>query len=177
MTTDGKSIEQFSEHLRQCHRRLFNYVFALVRDIDDAQDVFQETSMLLWKKYDEFRPGTSFAAWAFAVAQFKASEFLRSKRRYRARFTDDFARLIAAAELQNEPDDTELWRNLLDQCIEKLPSHQRQLLRDCYGGTQSVADVAASIGRPTRGLYNSLRTIREKLLKCVAASRARGTHS
>jgi RNA polymerase sigma-70 factor, ECF subfamily len=173
MTTDGKRIQQFTDELRQCHRRLFNYVFALVRDIDDAQDVFQETSMLLWKKYDEFQPGTSFAAWAFTVAQFKASEFLRSKRRYRARFSDDFAQLIAATELRSSPEDSDVWQELLNRCIEKLPSHQRQLLGDCYGGTRSIADVAASLGRPVRGIYNSLRTIREKLLRCVEAARTR----
>jgi RNA polymerase sigma-70 factor, ECF subfamily len=174
MTTDNKRRQQFSDDLRQCHRRLFNYVFALVRDIDDAQDVFQETAMLLWKKYGEFQPGSSFAAWAFTVAQFKASEFLRSKRRYRARFSEDFAQLIAATELQSKPEDSDVWPELLDRCIEKLPSHQRQLLGDCYGGARSIADVAASVGRPVRGIYNSLRMIREKLLKCVETARMRG---
>jgi RNA polymerase sigma-70 factor, ECF subfamily len=171
MTTDSQRIEQFSDNLRQCHRRLFNYLFALVRDIDDAQDVFQETSMVLWRKYEEFRPGSNFAAWALAVAQLKASEFLRGKRRYRARFSDEFAQLIAATEAMSSPDDGDVWRELLDGCIEKLPTHQRHLLRQCYDGKHTVAEVAASLGRPVRSLYNSLRSIREKLLHCVENAR------
>jgi RNA polymerase sigma-70 factor, ECF subfamily len=174
MSHDAERARQFTDELRQCHHRLFNYVFALVRDINDAQDVFQETTIVLWKKYGEFQQGTNFAAWAFSVAQFKASEFLRSKRRYRARFSDEFVELIAATELRDETADTGVWQDNLDRCIEKLPPHQRQLLHDCYSGASSVAEIAASLGRPVRGLYNSLRTIREKLLVCIRNSDVRG---
>lgn len=174
MMYNVERARQFTDQLRQCHRRLFNYVFTLVRDINDAQDVFQETTILLWRKYDEFQQGTNFAAWAFSVAQFKASEFLRSKRRYRARFSDEFGQLIAETELSDDAADTGVWQEQLDRCIEKLPPHQRQLLRDCYGGMDSVAEVAASLGRPVRGLYNSLRAIREKLLACIQKTDTRG---
>jgi RNA polymerase sigma-70 factor, ECF subfamily len=170
---DSERSREFTENLGQCHRKLFNYIFVLVRDLEDAHDVFQETSMLLWKKYDEFQPGTNFAAWAYNVAQFKASEFLRSKRRHRVRFSGDFAQLLAATDLHSDPEGADVWQDLLNQCIEKLPSHQRELLHDCYSGAQSVAEVAASLGRPTRGLYNSLRSIRERLLKCIEGVRLR----
>jgi RNA polymerase sigma-70 factor, ECF subfamily len=173
MTSDRNQSEQFTENLQQCHRRLFNYIYALVRDLDDAQDVFQETCAMLWQKFGQFRPGTNFTAWAFGVAQFKASEYLRSKRRYRIRFSSNFAEMLAAIELREEVKDDNAWQSYLSECIEKLPTHQQQLLRDCYSGTRNVAEIAAALGRPPRSLHNSLRSIRERLLLCIQGARRR----
>ena len=58
----------------------------------------------------------------------------------------------------------------LEDCVQKLPEQQRELLRRCFGGRQSVAEVARDIGRTTHSVYSSLRNIRNKLLECVDQS-------
>jgi RNA polymerase sigma-70 factor (ECF subfamily) len=39
---------EFAEQLRQAQSRLFGYIHALVRDLDDADDLFQQTTLILW---------------------------------------------------------------------------------------------------------------------------------
>src|SRR5262249_35538535 len=46
----------FAEHLRQSQTRLYGYIHSLVRDLNDADDLFQQTSLILWKKFDEYDP-------------------------------------------------------------------------------------------------------------------------
>ena len=40
--------------LRQHQTQLFGYIYSLVRDLDDADDLFQQTSLVLWDKFDQF---------------------------------------------------------------------------------------------------------------------------
>ena len=59
------------------HRRqLFTFILGIVHNMDDAEDVFQQTSIVLWQKFDQFAKGTDFVAWACSIARFKAINFL-----------------------------------------------------------------------------------------------------
>src|SRR5689334_17876152 len=50
----------FAALLRQHQNQLFGYIYSLVRDLDDADDLFQQTSLVLWDKFDLFDPSRSF---------------------------------------------------------------------------------------------------------------------
>ncbi len=161
---------RFTEQLQRHHRRLYGYIFSLVRNHADAQEVFQQTSLTLWEKFDDFQPGTNFIAWSCTVARFKAFDFLKQQRRRRVHFTDDFELRLAAAH-ESVPQSAFQARSVaLEDCIEKLPPAQRELLRECFGGERSVAAVAEELGRTSHSVYSSLRNIREKLLDCVEAA-------
>jgi len=88
--------EEFTEQLRQSHRQLLGYIFTLLRNLEDAQDVFQQTCIVLWDHFDEFEPGTNFTAWACTVAQFKVRDFLKCRRRYEAHLSEVFVERLAA---------------------------------------------------------------------------------
>jgi RNA polymerase sigma-70 factor, ECF subfamily len=165
--TNPERSEMFATQLRPCQAQLMRYIFALVRNVEDSQDVFQRTCLVLWKKFDQFDPRQSFFAWACGVARFEAYNFLKQHRRYRARFSDAFARRLAEFQVHSPSDDIAIQQTALPQCIDELPPSQRELLMLCYGEDQRVADVAAKLGRPVCGVHNSLRTIRAKLMECI----------
>lgn len=161
---------RFTDHLQRNHRQLFAYLYALLRNYNDAQDVFQQTSLTLWEKFDEFQPDTNFMAWACSVARLKALNLLRRNRRYRAHFSEAFQVKLAAIQAAL-PTDTVNRRTLaLQDCVEELPQNQQQLLRQCFGGEQTVSQVAEQLGRTTYSVYSSLRNIRKKLFDCIDQS-------
>ena len=41
-------------YLARHQSQLFGYIYSLVRDLDDADDLFQQTSLVLWDKFDQF---------------------------------------------------------------------------------------------------------------------------
>ena len=61
-------VRQFGELLAECHRDLFTFIYSLVQHHADAEDVYQQVAVVLWKKFDTFEIGTNFAAWATTVA-------------------------------------------------------------------------------------------------------------
>src|SRR5205085_9397094 len=64
-------------------RQIFAYIYTLVPDRHDAEDLLQETSLVICEKFDEFTPGTDFVAWACQIAwwrvRYSRQKFARSK--------------------------------------------------------------------------------------------------
>lgn len=65
--------------------RIYAYIRTLVFNRSDAEDLLQEVAAVLWRKIDEFEPGTRFDQWAFSVARNKVLNFQKKKGRDRAR--------------------------------------------------------------------------------------------
>lgn len=164
---DSRQYEAFSELLRQNYRRLYAYIYSLVRDFSDTEELLQDTSLLLWQKFDEFDPETNFGAWSCQVARFTVLNFLRKEGRRRARFSTGFEEhlLTVAAETPAAADDP--WRDALEHCVGALPDEQRDMLWDFYRGTKTVEAIAAAQAREPAGIYGSLHHIRRKLLDCM----------
>jgi RNA polymerase sigma-70 factor (ECF subfamily) len=169
---DADRESEFARLFQDCHRQLFAYVHVLVRNYTDAEDVVQQTSLVLWRKFGEYQPGTSFVAWACGVGRFEALNFLKRRRRYQARFSEAFQLRLAEAMAGVAPAEVNQRAEALEDCVKQLPESQRDLLRRCFGGSESVADVARQLGRTTHSVHSSLRNIRQKLLDCVDQSTA-----
>lgn len=166
--------DRFPSLLREHYRRLFAYVYAIVRSYPDAEDVVQRASLVLWEKFGDYRPETDFFAWACSVARLEALHFLRQQRRYRAHFSEAFQLRMAAAMAGMPADAANVRADALDDCVKNLPDAQRELLQQCFGGGKTVAIVARETSRTTHSIYSSLRNIRNKLLDCVDHSVSEG---
>ena len=58
--------------------RIFAYIHALVPNWADAEEVLQETGIVLWEKFHQFDRGSDFGRWACSVAHF---EVLKHRKR------------------------------------------------------------------------------------------------
>jgi RNA polymerase sigma-70 factor (ECF subfamily) len=173
MDTMSDTKAEFAARLRQHQTQLFGYIYSLVRDLDDADDLFQQTSLVLWDKFDQFDPGKSFIAWACGVARFEVSNHLRSRNRQRLYFSDNLAMILIDAHEDFAEEEFEDRRNALNECMKKLRPKDQQLLDACYGRSARIPEVADSWGRSAQSIHNSLRRIRRSLFECVNRSLAR----
>ena len=60
--------EEFAALLARVDRALFAFVFSMAPNRNDAEELLQETRVVLWEKFDDFAPGTNFLAWAYSIA-------------------------------------------------------------------------------------------------------------
>jgi RNA polymerase sigma-70 factor (ECF subfamily) len=120
--------ERFLRLLLAHQRRIFAYVLALVPHWSDAEDVVQETSAVLWRKFDDFEPGTDFAAWALSVARYQVLNFRKKQRRGPGRLSDQTVEALAERLLAVERQaDARL--TALENCLQKLSSKDRDLVQ------------------------------------------------
>jgi RNA polymerase sigma factor (sigma-70 family) len=81
--SDAKRYEEFSELIRLYSSQMLAYIDSLLLNRSDAEGLFQDTCIVLWQKFDEFRRGTNFLAWALRIADYKVMNFQQKQsRRY-----------------------------------------------------------------------------------------------
>jgi len=165
------SAETFVRLFAVHQRRIYSYVLTLVPNHSDADDILQETSIILWRKFAEFDLSTNFVAWACRIAYF---EILRHRRTRQPKvgLPNGLFDLLASEALERS---TELERRhqALAYCIEKLHARDRQLLARRYGTGATIRSIAEEIGRSVEGLHKVYQRIRRSLVDCVDRALAR----
>jgi RNA polymerase sigma-70 factor (ECF subfamily) len=143
-----------------------SFLTSLLANLDDAEVVMQETSMAMWRKFEQFEAGTSFRNWAFQIARFEAMNFGRKRQRDRHLFSDELIRLLAddaaqhAARLEEE-------RRVLAHCVAKLDPKDRGVLSGCYREGSTIKAYAERVGRTPNAVRKHLAKIRAALSLCV----------
>src|SRR5262245_33817269 len=80
--------DEFVRQLAASEWQVYTFIMTLMPRWADADEVRQRTTIVLWRKYDQFRPGTDFVAWACQIARFEIKGFLRDQLRDRLYFDD-----------------------------------------------------------------------------------------
>lgn len=161
--------EQFLRLFLTCQPRLFAYIRSLVFSRADADDVMQETALVLWAKFDEFEAGTHFDRWAYRIAHLQVKALWKKQSRERLRFSDSLVEQLAG-EMMIEGDRLEATHGALTHCLEKLPERDRALVRHRYRPDTTSREVAAAIGRSESAVSRALNRIYLLLLACIAAT-------
>ncbi|MCA9007414.1 MAG: sigma-70 family RNA polymerase sigma factor [Planctomycetaceae bacterium] len=173
------SETETEEHVRliaQAQRRIYAYIFALVHHPADADDILQETNVVLWRKRNSYEPGTNYFAWAFAIARLQVLSHRSQQARKGMIYNDQLLDEIAnTASTESEQYDR---RNAaLQNCLQKLDATQRDLISRRYQPDGAVNSLAADIGKTSKAVSASLRRVRDKLRQCIERTLAAEGHS
>jgi RNA polymerase sigma-70 factor, ECF subfamily len=156
----------FSE-LIACHQsELYGYIFAVVRNWEDADDLFQSLCVVLWRKFESFRPGSSFFAWARQSAKLEVSSFLRRKRSLNY-VSEGVLDTLTAIVADAEGDSAQPYLVALRRCRAKLSTVDEELLGLRYIEELGVCEIAERLQRLQPSISRSLNRIRHWLLECI----------
>ncbi len=164
MTASAEFVTQITRVQRQLHA----FILSMVWNATDADDVLQQTNLVLWEKSAEFDASRPFLPWAMQFAQWQAMAWLTSRRRQQQRMVidDGLAKLLADEALADERA-FEARRHALASCMQKLRPEQRELIARRYEPEISVTALAAAGGVTAKALSDRLRRIRHALLECI----------
>jgi RNA polymerase sigma-70 factor (ECF subfamily) len=154
-------------------RQIFSYIYALVPDRHDAEDLLQETSLVICEKFNDFEEGTDFVAWACQIAywrvRYSRQKFARSKVLFDQEVVDALAQTASA--MAEELDDRHV---ALGNCLQKLHPRDRDLLLVRYEPGSGVEEAARRSGRTLQTAYKALARLRKLLLDCVTTKLSTG---
>jgi RNA polymerase sigma-70 factor (ECF subfamily) len=158
----------------QNERRLYAYILTLLPNRADADDALQETSLVMWDKFDEAAPPDDFAAWGCRIAYFKVLDFYKRAGRARVRFSQAMLERVAETAIeQAEPLQLDARRDALAGCIEKLSARDRDLLARRFSPGATTLSTSAQVGRSVEAVYKALARVRRALFECVQRALAR----
>lgn len=161
--------EKFLAQYTSAQPVLQRFISAHLPDLDAVEDLMQEVAITLWKKFDQYRPGTSFVAWALRVSQFEILHKRRSHSRSRMVLTPDLAEKAARYYEQQDFRLLESRKQALDQCLKKLRAPHRELLAARYREGRSNTEISRDLGRNPSQIRTQLARIRASLRKCIRA--------
>jgi RNA polymerase sigma-70 factor (ECF subfamily) len=138
--------------------------------MEDTEDVLQQTTLAMWRRFGEYDRSRNFFTWARQFAKFNALNHIRAKRRDRVVFSEELVVLMAETTTAEADDDfVGAYHDALVRCMDRLPATDRDLLELCYFERCSIAKAAEKLGRSPQSMCNSLRRIRLALFDCIAA--------
>lgn len=156
---------EFVELLLRHQNDLLRYLVPLVGNLNDAQDVLQETAKAIWRKFDEYDSARPFLPWAKSFARNEVLLHLRRNRRYTFLSEELIEQMMQApAETDNL---TMRRRSALAECLQKLSADDRLLLDRRYDDRNTLEQLAADLGCTANVLYKSLGRIRRALHECI----------
>jgi RNA polymerase sigma-70 factor (ECF subfamily) len=164
--TGEKNPERFVRLLGRYQQRVYSFILTLVPHWADADEVLQETNIVLWRKFSEFQPDTDFVRWANQVAYFEVLKFRRRQQKDHLFFSDAFVEEVAA-EVMEMSETLQLQRDRLAGCLQKLSDRDRTLIHLRYDEGSSVKRVAEQLGRSADSVYKSLGRVRRMLIDCI----------
>ncbi|NND98681.1 MAG: sigma-70 family RNA polymerase sigma factor [Pirellulaceae bacterium] len=158
--------EEFVQQIAEHQNRMFGYIFSMVGDHTRASDVLQEANLVLWRKKDEFRTGSPFLPWAFAIARMQVLAHLRDRGRDRCLLDPELVELLSS-ETETQAEQIETVRGALQQCLTELTPQHRELIQQRYYRSLSIAELAQSLDRGVSAVKVTLMRVRRKLGECV----------
>ena len=127
MKNRDPQYEEFTRQFVRAEPGLRAFLRALLPTSEDVMEVLQNTSLVLWKKFESFEPGTNFHAWACVIARFEVLKYRRTKARDRHVCSEDIIELVAD-EANEAAVPMERERAALRDCLAKLKEHERALV-------------------------------------------------
>jgi RNA polymerase sigma-70 factor (ECF subfamily) len=163
------SQDEFARLFSKHQRLLYAYLVTLLNDAAAAEEVLQETCVVLLKEQSQFQPGTDFAAWATTIAFNQTRKFRRQTKRRTVSLDASLIEQIAVKFATNFvcADVHEDRRRALDDCMTRLVASDRKIVSAVYGRQQSIKQAADDLGRPLNTLYKAISRIRRQLQECV----------
>ena len=145
----------------------------MISNRDDADEVFQQTSLILWKKWEQFDQSREFLSWACGIAHNEVRNFLRRHKHNRVYLSEMLMDEVAQTRLKSQQQ-LEDRRRSLAECLEQLKTPQRDLIEECYSGKNTIKEVAQRLGMTPPALYMKLKRIRQILFECINRSLTAG---
>lgn len=158
--------DEFVQLFTRAQRPLYLFILAQTGNVQSAEEILQETNLVMWSKLDQFQPGTNFAGWARQIATYEILKHRQRHRREKLTFSDEFLRAVAD-QVVAQSSESERRREALEHCLEKLQAMDRELIQQRYQPGNSGKELAELLGRPANSVYQSLGRIRRTLLECI----------
>jgi RNA polymerase sigma factor (sigma-70 family) len=128
--------ELIDAHAAELHR----FLVASLGPVD-AEDCLQETFLAALRAYPRLRDASHLRAWLYTIAQRKAVDTARRRRRQRADDIDAAVDTARHAEAAPELPDDGLW-----QAVRALPARQRAAVVHRFVLDLDYAEIAARMG-------------------------------
>ncbi len=168
-SANGKQPEEdinktFVNLMSVSHVKIYIYILTSVGNASDADDIMQNTTVFMWERFSEFKPGSDFVRWGISIAFYKIKEFRNQQSRHQ--LSNEVLEKLHDSACENV-NDAGSYIEILHHCIAKLPDSDKKLLELRYQADRSVKEISAMINRTVQAVYIRLAKLHGVLNRCI----------
>jgi RNA polymerase sigma-70 factor (ECF subfamily) len=190
--TDVQLVEQYVSGNSKCFevllkrhkRRLYTYIYLMVKKRDLSEDIFQDTFIKIINslKSGRYNDDGRFIAWATRIAHNLIIDHFRKELQFRVVSNDSYeADLFNSIPLADKPVETQIIKSQIDNDVKKLldylPDEQREVVLMRHYMDMSFKEISeetgvsinTALGRMRYALINLRKLIAEKNLQLTEA--------
>ena len=162
------SLKLFSEQVLACQQKLYRFALRMLGSTEEAEDVVQETLMVLWDKRQDLNKLVNIEAWSMRVVKNRSLDRIkyRQKREYSQVDDINVAGEAPTPDRQAEVSDQ---MHFMQSIINQLPDNQKMIiqLREVEGYSyQEIADMLElNLSQVKVYLFRARQKIKEQLMK------------
>ena len=143
--------------------QLYNFARWLTQDTSEAEDLVQETYAKALRGFPTFQAGTNFRAWIYRILR---NSFLNSRTGLKTMVPIDEEDEVAIASGSETPESlliAQADRRTMQQALERLPLHFREVLLLCEVEEMSYQEIAEALAVPIGTVMSRLFRARKNL--------------
>lgn len=149
---------------------LLAYIRATIDDPGTVDDIFQETMLVAWRRFDDYDPNRPLAHWLRGIARKLILAHFSSLKRRPAYCSDVVLQILdeRLTHIDQRPGDT--WQDkvvALEACLEHLPATLRQCTELFYRGQCKTEEIAQTVHASREAVKKRLQRARALLADCL----------
>jgi RNA polymerase sigma-70 factor (ECF subfamily) len=163
---DPDNSDTFIRLLIPNQKSIFAYILAVIPNYSDAEDILQNTISVIWRKFSTYQPGTDFQAWAIQIARCEIYNFFKKNPSGQCTLNEQLLEVIEQ-ESGTMLDGLEQRLAALKECVVKLNSQDRQLIKLRYEQDCTLKAISSRLGISTTAVFKRIAIIHGRLVRCV----------
>lgn len=164
--------QQFVCLFQQYERGLYRYILSLVLNVAAADEISQNTNLLLWEDFGRFDLNTDFGAWARTIAYYQVLKYRQTRDRERVQFDSELLEVLSD-RVSVRYNELVARQSYLADCLGTLSEFKRQVIRLYYRLGMTTKAVAERLGKNVPVVEKTLIRTRRALYDCIEAAMRR----
>jgi RNA polymerase sigma-70 factor (ECF subfamily) len=170
-----QSERHFAELYNRYFQRIYNFVYARMRDHAETEEVVQETFLAVFRSFGNYRGQSSLLSWIYGISKNTMNNSLRRAKSQRERI--DFAEeegLLPQASIGVGAPDEELelsrFQIALSSRLEELADWQTEIFELRHLGNLSIPEISARTARSSDAVRSSLYRVKRMFFEAAMAA-------
>jgi len=170
MDNEKPKSEELAVFWAQTQPAIAGFIYSLVSNFQDADDILQNVAVITVEKFSEFDRSKSFIAWANGIAKYLILKYYSQRRKTQIALDEQAIQAIAEVyekEFSRIEHQKEQQRTALQKCLGLLKGKWKTILEMHYLRELSTSRIAQQLGMTQSNVFVSLHRARVSLRDCV----------
>lgn len=168
-----KNAERYAEIIERYQGKLFAYLYRLIGNRDEAEDLLQDVFIKAYKNLHSYDVSRKFSSWIYRIAHNEAVNYIKRKSLKRFISWEDISSTkdkLVSQSTEDGADDAWIRKESIkevDDAIKRLPIKYKQVLLLRYFSDKSYEEIGEILGKPVNTVGTLINRAKKNLAEVM----------